>query len=103
MAGSCLRKSGLDQPAALLHVTRGLHRSTQRAEELTPQHRHRQQDQRPARIERMGGFRGRAGAAATSNHHHIGAEHVDHVAGLAHASEHGQIQVRWRVMSSVQP
>ena len=41
----------------------------------------------------MGRFRGRARAPTAAHHHHIGAEHVDQVARLAHAAEQGQIQL----------
>ena len=52
----CLCEVGLDQPAALLHIARALHPLGKRAEELPPQRRHRQKDQRPAPVERVGGF-----------------------------------------------
>ena len=47
---------GLDQPAAFLHIAGALHPLAERAEEVPPQRRHRQQDQRPAAVECMGGF-----------------------------------------------
>ena len=35
-----------------------------------------------------------AGTSAPTDHSHIGAEHVDHVAGYAHAGEYSQILLR---------
>ena len=56
IAGSCLLEPGRDQAAAFLHSAGTLHPLPERAEEIPPQRRHRQQDQRPAAVERMGGF-----------------------------------------------
>lgn len=84
MSGSCLSELALDQPAAILHVARALHPLAERAEVLVPQRWNRQQDQPPATVERMVGFRGRAGTTAAADQHHIGAEQVHHGPGLAH-------------------
>ena len=55
-----------------------------------------QQKERLARLEGVGCFRCGTRAYSTADRHHIGSQHIDHVASLAQSRWNHQIQRRGR-------